>query len=73
MGIWHLCLLDCTGGGVYVGIAKDVDARFAGHLAGRGALETHDRLFRGLGSPRVAGPESSARPKRAFGSVCDSD
>ena len=43
---WHLYLLDCAGGGIYVGIAKDVDARFAEHLAGRGALYT--RLHRPL-------------------------
>lgn len=44
--LWYLYLLDCTGGGVYVGIAKDVDARYAEHLAGRGALYT--RLHRPL-------------------------
>ena len=43
---WHLYFLDCTGGGVYVGIAKDVEARYADHLAGRGALYT--RLHRPL-------------------------
>ena len=43
---WHLYFVDCTGGGIYVGITKDVDARYADHLAGRGALYT--RLHRPL-------------------------
>ena len=66
MGIWHLYLLDCTGGGIYVGIAKDVDARFAEHLAGCGALKTHDRLFRGKGSPQVAGPGVASSAEADF-------
>jgi len=37
---WWLYLLGCKGGGIYVGIAKDVEARFKAHQAGEGALYT---------------------------------
>ena len=38
--------MECQGGILYTGIAKDVDARFAAHLAGTGAIFT--RLNRPL-------------------------
>ena len=37
---WWLYVLECRGGVLYTGIAKDVDARFAAHLAGTGAIFT---------------------------------
>ena len=37
---WWLYLLECKGGVLYTGIAKDVDARFAAHLNGSGAIFT---------------------------------
>jgi putative endonuclease len=37
---WWLYVLECRGGVLYTGIAKDVDARFAAHLAGAGAIFT---------------------------------
>lgn len=37
---WFLYLLECRGARIYTGIARDVDARFAAHLAGRGARYT---------------------------------
>ena len=37
---WWLYVLECQGGVLYPGIAKDVDARFASHLAGTGAIFT---------------------------------
>lgn len=37
---WYLYILECAGGKLYTGIAVDVDARFAAHLAGRGAKFT---------------------------------
>ena len=37
---WWLYVLECRGGLLYTGIAKDVDARFAAHLAGSGAAFT---------------------------------
>ncbi len=37
---WWLYVLECQGGVLYTGIAKDVDARFAAHLNGTGAIFT---------------------------------
>lgn len=37
---WWLYMLECKGGGIYTGIALDVDARFAKHVAGKGARYT---------------------------------
>ena len=39
-GTWWLYVLECHGGVLYTGIAKDVDARFAAHLSGTGAKFT---------------------------------
>jgi putative endonuclease len=38
--IWWLYLLLCSDGRTYVGIAKDVQARFDVHVSGRGARFT---------------------------------
>lgn len=37
---WWLYMVECRGGGVYVGIAKDVEKRYAQHCNGVGALYT---------------------------------
>ena len=37
---WFLYLLECAGGRIYTGIAVDVDARYAAHVAGKGARFT---------------------------------
>ena len=37
---WWLYVLECRGGVLYTGIAKDVDARFAAHVKGTGAMFT---------------------------------
>jgi putative endonuclease len=37
---WWLYVLECHGGVLYTGIAKDVDARFTAHLNGTGAIFT---------------------------------
>lgn len=37
---WFLYLLECRDGSYYAGISTDVDARFAAHQAGKGALKT---------------------------------
>ena len=39
-GRWFVYVLRCRGDRVYCGIAKDVEARYAEHLAGRGAKFT---------------------------------
>ena len=37
---WFVYVLECRGGVLYTGIAVDVDARYAKHVAGRGARFT---------------------------------
>lgn len=37
---WWLYMLECKGGGIYTGIALDVDARFSLHAGGKGAKYT---------------------------------
>ncbi|MFL6563488.1 MAG: GIY-YIG nuclease family protein [Burkholderiales bacterium] len=64
---WWLYVLECQGGILYTGIAKDVDARFAAHVAGNGAIFT--RLNRPLRIvAKVALPTRSAalRAEYAF-------
>ena len=39
-GAWFLYLLECSGGSYYAGITTDVQARFQGHAAGKGARYT---------------------------------
>jgi len=38
--IWWLYLIECRGGGIYTGIAKDVEARYRKHESGKGAAYT---------------------------------
>ena len=40
---WFLYLLECCDGSFYAGISTDVQARFATHLAGKGARYTRSR------------------------------
>jgi putative endonuclease len=40
---WHLYMLECIGGSIYTGIAKDVEARFSAHCQGKGAKYTRSR------------------------------
>ena len=37
---WFVYLLECRNGSYYAGISTDVQARFAAHLAGKGARYT---------------------------------
>lgn len=37
---WFLYLLECSNGSYYAGISVDVQARFAAHVAGKGARYT---------------------------------
>lgn len=37
---WVLYLLECNNGAYYAGITNDLEARFAAHLAGKGARYT---------------------------------
>jgi len=40
---WFLYLLECRDGSYYTGISTDVQARFAAHVAGKGARYTRAR------------------------------
>lgn len=42
-GQWWLYVLECEGGVLYTGIAIDVEARYALHVAGKGASFTRGR------------------------------
>ena len=37
---WWLYMIECRGGGIYIGIAVNVDIRYGKHVAGKGALYT---------------------------------
>ncbi|GBG03605.1 hypothetical protein AZSI13_29320 [Azospira sp. I13] len=37
---WFVYLLECTDGSIYTGITNDVPARYAAHVAGKGAKYT---------------------------------
>lgn len=37
---WWLYMLECRGGSIYIGIAKDPEARYQKHLIGKGAKYT---------------------------------
>ena len=37
---WWLYMIECTGGGIYVGVAKNVKNRYSRHIKGTGALYT---------------------------------
>ena len=37
---WWVYMIECRGGRIYTGIAKDPEARFRAHLSGKGAAFT---------------------------------
>jgi len=37
---WYLYLIECEGGSIYTGVTKDVAARYAVHVSGKGARYT---------------------------------
>lgn len=39
-GDWWLYMIECKGGGIYVGIALDVERRYQQHEKGRGSIYT---------------------------------
>ena len=52
---WWFYVLECQGGVLYTGIAKDVDARFEAHVNGTGAIFTRlNRPVRILGKATMA-------------------
>ncbi|GAB3736732.1 GIY-YIG nuclease family protein [Silanimonas algicola] len=64
---WFVYVLRCRGDRLYCGIAKDVEARYAEHRAGKGAKFT--RAFPPetiLAAIRIAGKPQALREERAF-------
>lgn len=37
---WRLYMIECRGGGIYIGIAVDVGERYSKHVSGKGAKYT---------------------------------
>ncbi|HWI98359.1 MAG TPA: GIY-YIG nuclease family protein [Burkholderiales bacterium] len=64
---WWLYVLECQGGILYTGIAKDVDARFAAHHAGTGAIFTRlNRPLRILAKVTLPTRSAALRAEYAF-------
>ena len=64
---WWLYVLECKGGVLYTGIAKDVDARFAAHVAGKAAAFTRAKPPRRiLARAAVATQGEALRAEYAF-------
>ena len=67
METWWLYVLECRGGVLYAGIAKDVDARFGMHVEGRGAKYTQmNRPVRILGRAALASRSEALRAEYAL-------
>lgn len=65
--VWYLYLIECEGGSLYAGIALDVDARYASHLAGKGAKYTRaHRPVRLIGKRAYADRSAATRAEAAF-------
>lgn len=65
--LWWIYLIECRGGKLYTGIAKDPLKRFRRHLAGRGAAFTRINRPVALVAQRPCGSRSDAlRAERAL-------
>ena len=74
MAEWFLYVLECRGGVLYTGIAKDVDARFAAHVKGTGAKFTRlNRPLRILGRATMATRSEALRAEYAFKQLSRAD
>jgi putative endonuclease len=71
---WWLYVLECQGGVLYTGIAKDVDARFEAHVKGIGAMFTRlNRPVRILGRAAVTTRGEALRMEYALKQVSRAD
>jgi putative endonuclease len=61
---WFLYLLECKNGHYYAGITNDLQARFAAHLAGKGARYTR-------ANPPVSILASKPYPDRSSASIAE--
>src|SRR5918994_4885846 len=67
---WWLYVLECQGGALYTGIAKDVDARFEAHVKGKSAIFTRlNRPVRILSKATMATKGEALRAEHAFKQV----
>ena len=64
MVTWFLYLLECNNGAYYAGITNDLQARFAAHLAGKGARYTR-------ANPPVKVIASKPYPDRSSASIAE--
>ena len=71
---WWLYVLECRGGVLYIGIAKDVDRRFDAHLKGAGAMFTRlNRPVRILGRAGLATRGDALRAEFALKKLSRAD
>jgi putative endonuclease len=67
---WWLYVLECEGGVLYTGIAKNVDTRFDAHMKGAGAIFTRlNRPVRILGKAALATRGDALRAEFALKKV----
>jgi putative endonuclease len=62
---WHVYILRCGDGSLYTGIARDVEARFSRHAAGRGARYTRGRGPLSVVHVEAAGSHAEALRREA--------
>src|SRR5574338_186584 len=71
---WFLYVLECETGVLYTGIAKDVEARFAAHVKGKGAMFTRlNRPVRILAKAAMATRSEALRAEYAFKQLSRAD
>ena len=64
---WWLYVLECRGGVLYIGIAKDVDTRFKAHMRGAGAMFTRlNRPVRVMGKAALGTKGEALRAEFAL-------
>lgn len=67
---WWLYVLECEGGVLYTGIAKNVDTRFDAHMKGAGAIFTRmNRPVRILARAKLASRGDALRAEFALKKV----
>ena len=65
--VWWLYVLECQSGLLYIGIAKDVEARFEAHVKGSGAMFTRlNRPVKILGKASMATRSEALRAEYAL-------
>jgi len=71
---WWLYVLECQGGVLYTGIAKDVEARFEAHVKGTGAMFTRlNRPVRILSKAPMTTKSEALRAECALKQVSRAD